>query len=953
MRLSFNEIRARAARFAKDYADATYEKGETQTFYNDFFQIFGVQRRSVARYEEHVKKLNNKTGFIDLFWPRVLLVEQKSAGRDLAKAEVQAGEYFDAIKEADRPRFQLLCDFQTFHLLDRDTREATSFTLAELPKHIEKFGFIMGMEKRSFQDQDPVNIEAAELVGRLHDSLEASGYRGHQLEVFLTRIVFCLFADDTGIFEPRDIFLDFLETRTKEDGSDTGPLLAQLFDVLDTPEDQRQSTLDEDLARFPYVNGGLFSMTIRPPAFNAEMRQRLLEAGQFNWSGISPAIFGSLFQSVMNKQERRAAGAHYTTEKNILKVIGPLFLDELRAEFESLKARKTNRVKLLQAFHDRLARLTFLDPACGCGNFLIITYRELRLLEIEVLREIHRDDLARMKGGATELPLQSLLKIDVDQFHGIEFSEFPARIAETAMWMMDHIMNTQASLEFGAAFLRIPLRKSPAITHGDALELDWQTLLPAERCSYIIGNPPFVGAKYQSKLQRAQVRRIAGLGKSGGTLDYVAAWFLKAARYGQGHKVPFAFVSTNSITQGEQVAQLWPALLDRTGMEIAFAHQTFAWGSEARGKAAVHVIVTGLEPRNAARPVKRLFSYPDIKGEPVETQPKAISPYLTDASTLTNPHVVVREESRPINGLPRLIIGSKPIDGGHFIFSSEERDAFLAAEPQAAPYLRPYIGAREFLQGGLRYILCASEIPPQDLRAMPLARATVGRVRDYRLGNIPAKGKDAGSIKPPGMSSLSLAETPTAFHVTVLPDTPFLVLPEVSSERREYAPIGWLEPPTVPSNLVRVLPGATPGLFAVLTSAMHMAWLRTIGGRLKSDYRYSIGLVYNTFPMPPAKDLSALAPHAQAILDARARHPGATLADLYDPDLMPTDLRRAHRDNDRAVDRLYRRASFSSEGDRVAHLLGMYEQQVAGMLAAQKKPRKTAKPTAAASGNAP
>lgn len=953
MRLSFNEIRARASRFAADYADASYEKGETQTFYNDFFQIFGVQRRSVARYEEHVKKLDNRSGFIDLFWPGILLVEQKSAGRDLAQAAIQAGEYFDAIKESERPRFQLLCDFQTFQLLDRDTREETTFSLSELPQNIEKFGFIMGMEKRSFKDQDPVNIQAAELVGRLHDSLEASGYRGHQLESFLTRLVFCLFADDTGIFEPRDIFLDFIETRTKQDGTDTGPLLAQLFEVLDTPEDQRQTALDEDLTRFPYVNGALFSDTIRTPAFDGEMRLRLIEAGQFNWSGISPAIFGSLFQSVMDKQQRREAGAHYTTEKNILKVIGPLFLDDLRAEFKGLKARKNNRIKLLQAFHDRLARLTFLDPACGCGNFLIITYRELRLLEIEVLREVHRADLARMKGGATELPLQSLLKIDVDQFYGIEFSEFPARIAETAMWMMDHIMNTQASLEFGAAFLRIPLRKSPSITHADALETDWETLLPPEKCSYIIGNPPFVGAKYQSEVQRAQVRRIANLGKSGGTLDYVAAWFLKAAAYGQGHNVPFAFVSTNSITQGEQVAQLWPTLLDRHGMEIAFAHQTFAWGSEARGKAAVHVIVTGMEPRTSAHPSKRLFSYPDIKGEPVETQPRAISPYLTDASALTNPHVVVREESRPINGLPRLVIGSKPIDGGHFIFSPEERDAFLTAEPQAAPYLRPYIGSREFLNGGLRHILCAAQIPPQDLRAMPLAWAAVAQVRDYRLGNIPAKGKAADSIKPPGMSSLSLAETPTAFHVTVLPDTPFLVLPKVSSERREYAPIGWLEPPTVPSDLVFVLPGATPGLFAVLTSAMHMAWLRATGGRLESRYRYSIGLVYNTFPMPPAKDLAILAPHAQAILAARARHPGATLADLYDPDLMPADLHRAHRDNDRAVDRLYRRAAFASESDRVAHLLGMYEQQVAGMLAAQKKPRRTAKPKATASGNAP
>ncbi len=640
MRLSFNEIRARAASFAQTYADATYEKGETQTFYNDFFAIFGVERRSVARYEEHVRKRDNRSGFIDLFWPRVLLVEQKSAGRDLTKAASQAGEYFDALKETERPRFQLLCDFQTFELLDRDTREETAFALADLPDHIEKFGFIMGMEKRSFKDQDPVNIVASELVGRLHDALEANGYKGHQLEVFLTRLVFCLFADDTGIFEPRDIFLDYLEERTREDGSDTGPMIAQLFEVLDTPEDARQANLDEDLARFPYVNGDLFKDPIRTPAFNSEMRERLIEASRFNWSGISPAIFGSLFQSVMDKAERRKAGAHYTTEKNILKVIGPLFLDDLRAEFETLKARKQNRIKLLRAFHDKLASLSFLDPACGCGNFLIITYRELRLLEIEVLREIYRTELARMKGGATELPLQSLLKLDVDQFYGIEFSEFPARIAETAMWMMDHIMNTQASLEFGAAFLRIPLRKSPNIVYADALETDWATVAPGD-LSYIIGNPPFIGAKYQSDEQRAQVRDIAALGKSGGTLDYVCAWFIKAAMFG----APTAFVSTNSITQGEQVAQLWPILFDRYGFEIAFAHRTFAWGSEARGKAAVHVVVLGMEPRATARKDRRLFSYPDIKGDPIETRHTAISPYLIDASTLANPHLVVKETS--------------------------------------------------------------------------------------------------------------------------------------------------------------------------------------------------------------------------------------------------------------------------------------------------------------------
>ena len=881
----------------------------------------------MARYEEHVKKLDNRSGFIDLFWPKVLLVEQKSAGRDLVKAGTQAGEYFDALKETDRPRFQLLCDFQTFQLLDRDTREETAFALTDLPKHVEKFGFIMGMEQRSFKDQDPVNIEASELVGRLHDALEASGYKGHQLEVFLTRLVFCLFADDTGIFEPRDMFLDFLETRTSQDGSDTGPLIAQLFEVLDTPEDQRQTHLDEDLARFPYVNGDLFKDPIRIPSFNSDMRERLIEACRFNWSGISPAIFGSLFQSVMDKKERRKAGAHYTTEKNILKVIGPLFLDELRAEFETLKTRKQNRARLLQAFHDKLAGLTFLDPACGCGNFLIITYRELRLLEIEVLREIYRAELARMKGGATELPLQSLLKLDVDKFYGIEFSEFPARIAETAMWMMDHIMNTQASLEFGAAFLRIPLRKSPNITHADALEADWTTIAP-KGLSYIIGNPPFIGAKYQSTEQREQVRKIAALGKSGGTLDYVCAWFIKAAAFG----APMAFVSTNSITQGEQVAQFWPIMFDKYHFEITFAHQTFAWGSEARGKAAVHVVVLGLEPCNSARADRQLFSYPDIKGDPIETRHKALSPYLIDASTLANPHLVVREESKPINGLPKLIIGSKPIDGGHFIFSGEERDAFLAKEPQAKPFLRPYIGAREFLNGGDRHILCASLIPPQDYRAMPLTKAIVGQVREYRLGNIPKKGKDPDTIKKPGISSLALAETPTAFHVTVLPKAPFLVLPRVTSERREYAAIGLLKPPIVPSDAVTIALNTTPSQFALLTSAMHMAWLRTIGGKLKSDYRYSIGLVYNTFPMPPSGDLTKLEPHAQAILDARANHPDASLADLYDPDIMPADLRRAHQANDKAVDRLYRKAMFKSERERVEHLFQLYEKMTDPLL---------------------
>ena len=921
MRLSFNEIRTRAAQFAINYADATYEKGETQTFYNDFFDIFGVKRSSVARFEERVQKDNKRSGFIDLFWPKVLLVEQKSAGRDLVKAGTQAGEYFDALKESERPRYQLLCDFQTFQLLDRDTREEARFALADLPEHVEKFSFIMGLEKRSFKDQDPVNIEAAELVGHLHDALEQGGYSGHKLEVFLTRLVFCLFADDTGIFEPRDIFLEFLETRTSVDGADIGALLTQLFGVLDTPEDSRQTNLDEDLARFPYVNGSLFSDAIHTPAFNAKMRKRLIDAARFNWSGISPAIFGSLFQSVMNKIERRKAGAHYTTEKNIMKVIGALFLDDLHAEFEAIKARKTGRKKLFQAFHDKLAKLTFMDPACGCGNFLIITYRELRLLEIDLLGELHPKQ-------QLNLDLRILSRIDVDQFYGIEYAEFPARIAETAMWMMDHIMNVQLSLIFGQVFLRIPLRKSPSITHGDALELDWESLLPPEKCSYIIGNPPFIGQSYQSKDQREQMRRLTNpTGKTASPLDYVGAWFLKAGAYVQGHNIAFAFVSTNSITQGEQVGLLWPALLDRYKLDIAFAHQTFAWGSEARGKAAVHVIVIGLEPRQHARKTKRLFSYPDIKGDPTETRCKAISPYLFDASTLANPHIIVRDSTHPISPRPKMSNGPKSTDGGHYIFRGKERDEFLALEPQAAKYLRPYIGAAEFIQGKKRWILYLADIAPAELKAMPHVLERVQRVKDSR----------SASKKP---ATQKLAEYPTLLEGKTIPDHPFLVLPEVSSERREYAPIGWLEPPIIPSNKLRFLENITKPQFAVLTSAMHMAWMRTVTGRLESRYMYSVGVVYNTFPMPPADDLSKLEPHAQAILDARAKFPDTTLADLYDPDTMPTDLRKAHIANDKAVDKLYRKSGFNAERERVEHLFMLYEKLTAGMLAAVKTPKK-------------
>ena len=788
MRLSWNEIRARAAKFAREWPDAAYEKGETQSFYNEFFEIFGVRRRAVARYEEHVRRLDDTSGFIDLFWPGVLLVEQKSAGRSLAVARDQAGTYFDSLPERDRPRYQLLCDFRTFELLDRDEREETSFALADLPRHIEKFAFILGVQRRTFHDQDPVNIEASELMARLHDALRESGYDGHDLEQFLVRTVFCLFADDTGIFEPRDIFLQFIEERTADDGSDLGPWLARLFQVLNTPVDRRQQALDEDLARFPYVNGELFAAPLRIPDFDTLMRQALVDAGRFDWTAISPAIFGALFQSVMEPDERRAQGAHYTTEKNIQKVIEPLFLDDLRAEFRRLQKRRDARsVADLGKFQQKLGSLRFFDPACGCGNFLIIAYRELRALEIELLLEVAQRRGPRQLEAFAEV----LSVVDVDQFYGIEIGEFPARIASTALWMMDHIMNNRLSLDFGQTYARIPIEKSPHIHNADALEIDWaDVLLPAD-CTYVFGNPPFGGAKFQSPEQRAQVRRVSALGGSGGTLDYVAAWFIRAGEYvrrvdpARHASTPrIGLVSTNSITQGEQVAQLWPRLFDRFRLEIAFAHRTFAWGSDARGKAHVHVVIIGLDATEHASPDKRLFAYEDFKGEPFESRHAVITPYLFDGGALANPHLVVREEGRPINGMRQLITGSQPIDDGQYIFDEAERLAFLEAEPSAAPFLRPFVGAREYLRGSARWILALHDATPRALAQLPCIRERIAAVRAYR------------SLSR-RTSTLKLADTPTLWQVNVLPTYPFLVLPEVSSEKREYVPIGWLVARTI------------------------------------------------------------------------------------------------------------------------------------------------------------
>jgi hypothetical protein len=919
MRLNWNEVRSRAARFAHEWQDAVYEKGETQSFYNEFFDVFGVRRRRVASYEEPVKLLGDRRGYIDLFWKGVLLIEQKSAGRDLVRAKQQALDYFPGLKEHELPRYILLSDFQVFELYDlEEDTQPVKFRLADFPKHIEAFAFILGVEKRTFRDQDPVNIEASELMGTLHDSLKDSGYVGHDLERLLVRLVFCLFADDTGIFEPRDILHELILNRTREDGSDVGLWLTSLFDVLNTPDERRQRTLDDDLGQFPYVNGDLFAERLPVPAFDGPMRKNLLEACGFNWDAISPAIFGALFQSVMEKNDRRQTGAHYTTERNILKVIRPLFLDDLCTEFEALRQRRdSGRRQALIRFHDRLATLRFFDPACGCGNFLIIAYRELRTLEIELLKEIFKGE------DTLNLDVSTLSRINVDLFYGIEIGEFAARIAEVALWMMDHIMNNRLSLEFGNSYARIPLRTSPHIHHADALEVDWQTVLPSANCSFVFGNPPFGGSKYQTPLQRGQVRRIAALGGSGGTLDFVTAWFIKAGEYVQGGRAAIGFVATNSVTQGEQVAQLWPVLFGRCGLEISYAHRTFAWGSDARGMAHVHVVIVGLTLR-AFEPVpKKLYSYPDIHEDPVESFHATLTPYLFDGANLRDRHLVVREVSKPLNtSVPPLMIGSKPIDGGNYIFTEEERIEFLRAEPLAANFLRPYVGATEFLYNERRWILVLNGADPADLRRMPIVMQRIDAVRRYRQDS-----KDAGTR--------ALAAFPTRYHVNVIPTTPFLVIPEATSENREYVPIAWMEPPIVPSNLVKILEDATLWHFGILTSRIHMTWLRYIGGRLESRYRYSSGVVYNTFPWPEADESTRarIANLAQVILNTRAEFPDASLADLYDSDAMPGNLRLAHRALDRAADRLFRSRAFASDRERAEHLFSAYETSIMPRLA--------------------
>ena len=911
MALSWNEIKDRAVRFSKEWKDTTNEEADAKPFLDAFFEVFGITRKKIGTFEHRVKKLSDADGYIDLLWKGTILVEMKSRGKNLDKAFQQAIDYTHGLKQNELPKYVLVCDFHIFRLYDTEEQTTVQFTLDELVLNVQSFGSILGYQKKTYKEQDPANIKAAELMGKLHDRLEEIGYEGHPLEVYLVRILFCLFAEDTTIFDKQQL-QDYIEGRTAEDGSDLASKLQELFQVLNTPKDKRFKNLDEQLNDFPYVNGKLFEEILPMASFDSKMRRALLECCYIDWSKISPAIFGSMFQSVMNPKERRNLGAHYTSESNILKLIKPLFLDELWTEFETIKSNKNK----LPEFHKKISQLKFLDPACGCGNFLVITYRELRLLELEVLR-------ATYKSGQGVLDIREIMWLDVDMMCGIEYEEFPARIAEVAMWLMDHQMNMMISNEFGQYFARLPLKKSAKIVHGDALEVNWEEVVSKKELTHIIGNPPFIGSKIMSQLQRNQIVREFQNIQGSGVLDYVTGWYLKAAKYIQKTKIKVAFVSTNSIVQGEQTSVLWGQMLNKYGIKIHFAHRTFKWSNEAKGNAAVYCVIVGFANSDSTR--KRLFEYEDIKGEAHEIIAKNINPYLVDAKD-----IFIAKRTSPICEVPKMFKGSQPTDGGNFLFTEDEKVTFLEQEPASEKFIKPLISAHEYLNGENRYCLWLVDAEPGELKKLPNLLSRIEGVRQMRL-------------KSSKQATVNWAAKPTLFTENRQPKTNYILVPSHSSENRTYIPMGFMTKNDILNNSCLSVPNATLFHFGIITSLMHMIWVKSVCGRLESRYRYSNEIVYTNYPWPESpseKQIKTIEEKAQNVLDIRASFPSSSLADLYSPLTMPPALVKAHNELDKAVDAAYSKQAFTSEAKRMEFLFELYEKYTAGLFVKEKKGKK-------------
>jgi hypothetical protein len=915
MPLSWNEIKNRAIAFQKEWEGETSEKAESQSFWNDFFNVFGISRRRVASFEQPIKKADNKQGFIDLLWKGTILVEHKSKGKDLEKATQQAKDYFPNLKEHELPRYILVSDFQRFKLYDLDSGNQWEFELSNFVDNVHLFDFIAGYEKRVYQDEDPVNIQAAELMGKLHDCLKEIGYMGHDLEVYLVRLLFCLFADDTGIFN-KGIFWEYIDLHTKEDGSDLAMHIDAIFQVLNTPEEKRLKNLDENLTQFPYINGKLFEESLPLAAFDSKMRVMLLEACAFDWGKISPAIFGSMFQAVMNPKERRNLGAHYTSEKNIQKVIKPLFLDDLSREFEKVKG---NRNKLLE-FQKKIANLYFLDPACGCGNFLIITYRELRDLEILVLQELD-------KTGQLVTDISTIIQVDVNQFAGIEYDEFAVRVAEVAMWLIDHQMNIKVSNTFGQYFVRLPLKKAAKIVHGNALRIDWEEIVSKEKLNFILGNPPFVGHHYQNFDQKEDLKLVLDKIIGSGVMDYVSAWFYKSAQFIQNTKIKVGLVATNSISQGEQSSILWNVLINEFNISIHFAHRTFKWSNEAKGNAAVHCVIIGFASFEANE--KYIFDYQTITSEPLLIKAKNINPYLINAN-----NILVFNRKYPLCNVPNMMYGNKPTDGGNFILSEEEKNTLVSKNPLLIKFIRPFISAREFLNGGKKWCLWLLDIKPNELKNIPEILERVEAVKQFRSKSIAASTRNYSYH--------------CLFRQITQPKSDYILVPRTTSENRKYIPIGFFTADNIVSDTCQSIPNGDLYLFGILTSEMHMAWVKYVCGRLESRFRYSKDIVYNNYPFPENitdKQKQTVETCAQTVLDTRVKYPDSSLADLYDPLTMPPDLLKAHQKLDKAVDLCYRPQPFTSELNRIEYLFELYEKLTAPLLPTSKqKPPKRKNP---------
>lgn len=922
-----------ARNFAAYWKDKGYEKGESQPFWLSLLRdVYGVEHpEQFIQFEEQVHL--DHTSFIDGTIPAThVLIEQKGLGKDLNKPIKQSdGALLNPFEQAKRyilelpvsqhPRWVVTCNFSTFYVYDmeRPRGEPEIIELANLEKEYYRLQFLVDAGNEHLKREMEVSIAAGEIVGLLYDAFykqyanPESEHSLKSLNKLCVRLVFCLYAEDAGIFGHHGMFHDYLK------GFDTRGLrkgLVDLFRVLDTKLQDRDPYLKDDnpeLAAFPYVNGGLFSdENIEIPPFTDEIRNLLLEKASenFNWSEISPTIFGAVFESTLNPETRRSGGMHYTSIENIHKVIDPLFLDELKAELDEICANPVERTRTakLRVFQRKLASLTFLDPACGSGNFLTETYLSLRRLENKILVKLSHGQVTMY--SASESPIQ----VSISQFYGIEINDFAVTVAKTALWIAESQMMKETEKILLVPLEFLPLKTNAFIVEGNALRVDWESVVPKSKLNYIMGNPPFVGARLMDKEQKADVNTIFPGWKNAGNLDYVCCWYKKAADIMQGTSVRSALVSTNSVVQGESVANLWKPLFDG-GVHIDFAYRTFRWDSEAKIKAHVHCVIIGFSVAASSTP-KKLFD-----GDRYQVA-NNINGYLLDGE-----NVFVESRSKPICNVPEIGMGNQPIDNGQYLFEKEDMEAFIKKEPSAAAYFHPWYGAKEFISQKPRYCLWLGECSPAQLKQMPYCLERVHAVKEYRESSTRA-------------STVKMAMKPTRFQTENMPKGHYVVIPEVSSEKRRYIPIGYLDDSKLCSNKLRLVPSATLFIFGVLESNVHMAWMRCVCGRLKSDYDYSIKIVYNNFPWPtPTEQQKAkIEQTAQAILEARALYPDSSLADLYDDLTMPPELRKAHQANDRAVMDAYGfikgTAARTSESACVTELMKLYQKKVS---AAQSK----------------